>query len=158
FNVILQHGYSWGRTDSTYNDDSTKMSIAFTPRFSVSHHFRLSNKQYTYKDLRPDSLRYAPFFTQTFAGNGTDSVFTRQKQNTIDNAVLLNGFIGQKEQQLRFTAGAGLQVDKFSTRFLVDAQFTTITSNYITGQISKEALQDGEWFYGADAKFYITGA
>ncbi len=155
YNVVLQHGYSWGRTDSLYNDDSTKMSITFTPRFGISHHFRLSNQQYTYKDKAPDSLRYAPFFNTVFLEG--DSVFTRQKQNTFDNALLLNGFIGKNEQQIRFSAGAGIQVDKFSTRYLDGATFVTYASNYLVGQIRKEALDTGQWFYGADAKFYITG-
>lgn len=158
YHIVLQHGYSWGKTDSLYNDDSTKVSIKYTPRFGVSHHFRHSNKQYTFKDMRPDSLRYAPFFAQSFVGDGSDSVFTRQKQNTFDNAVLLNGFIGKEDKQLQFSAGAGIRVDNFSTRFLVDAQFYTITSNYLTGQLRKEATEPGEWFYSAHAKFYLTGA
>ncbi len=158
YNVVLEHGYSWGRTDTLYNEDSTKVNFEFTPRFSITHRSRLSNQQLTYKDLRPDSLRYAPFFAQQFVGDGTDSVFTRQKLNTFDNALLLNGFLGKKEKQVQFSAGAGLQIDKFSTRFLVDAEFVTITSNYIVAQIRKEVQEEGDWFYNADAKFYITGA
>lgn len=158
YNVLVQQSYSWGRTDSLYNDDSTKISIEFTPRFGVTHQVRLSNQQYSYKDKAPDSLRYAPFFAQKFVGDGSDSVFTRQKQNTFDNALLLNGYIGKKEKQLQFNAGAGIRVDKFSTRFLVAAEFITVTSNYVTGQIRKEALKPGQWFYNIDAKFYVTGA
>lgn len=158
YHIVLQHGYSWGKTDSLYNDDSTKVSIKYTPRFGISHHFRHSNKQYTFKDMRPDSLRYAPFFARGFAGDGSDSVFTRQKQNTFDNSVLLNGFIGPEDKQLQFSAGAGIRVDNFSTRFHIDAQFYNITSNYLTGQIRKEAIEPGEWFYSANAKFYLTGA
>lgn len=158
YHIVLQHGYSWGKTDTLYNEDSTKMTINYTPRFGISHHFRHSNKQYTFKDLRPDSLRYAPFFAQSFVGDGSDSVLTRQKQNTFDNTVLLDGFIGRGEKQLQFSAGAGIRVDNFSTRFLVAAEFYNITSNYLTGRIRKEALQPGEWFYNAEAKFYVTGA
>lgn len=158
YHIIVQHGYSWGKTDSLYNEDSTKISVQYTPRFGISHHFRHSNKQYTYKDMRPDSLRYAPFFTQSFAGDGSDSVFTRQKQNTFDNALLLNGFIGKGEKQVQFSAGAGIRVDNFSTRFLIDAQFYNIASSYLSGQLRKEALEPGEWFYSASAKFYVTGA
>lgn len=158
YHIVVQHGYSWGKTDSLYNDDSTKVSIKYTPRFGISHQFRHSNKQYTFKDMRPDSLRYSPFFTQSFAGDGSDSVFTRQKQNTFDNTLLLNGFLGKAEKQLQFSAGAGIRVDNFSTRFLVAAQFYNITSNYLTGQLRKEAMQQGEWFYNVHAKFYLTGA
>ncbi len=158
YHIVLQHGYSWGKTDTLYNEDSTKMTINYTPRFGISHHFRHSNKQYSFLDLRPDSLRYAPFFAQSFVGDGSDSVFTRQKQNTFDNTVLLDGFIGRGEKQLQFSAGAGIRVDNFSTRFLVAAELYNITSNYLTGRIRKEALQPGEWFYNADAKLYVTGA
>lgn len=158
YHVTLQHGYSWGRTDSTYNEDSTKLSFKFTPRFSVTHQFDLGNQQLTYKDLRPDSIRYAPFFAEQFLGNGADSVFTRQKQNTIDNNVMLNGFLGKRENQLQFSAGAGIRVDKFSTRYLQGADFTTITGNYVVGSLRKDAVQPGEWFYSANARFYVTGA
>ena len=158
YSVVLQHGYSWGKTDTLYNEDSTKMSIEYIPRFSISHHSRLSNQQLTYKDLRPDSLRYAPFFAQAFVGDGSDSVFTRQKLNTFDNALLLNGFLGKEDKQVQFSAGAGLQIDKFSTRFLVDAEFVTITSNYIIAQVRKDAVEDGQFFYSGEAKFYVTGA
>lgn len=158
YHIVVQHGYSWGKTDSLYNDDSTKISIKYTPRFGISHHFRHSNKQYTFKDMRPDSLRYAPFFARSFIGDGSDSVFTRQKQNTFDNTLLLNGFLGRTEKQLQFSAGAGIRIDNFSTRYHINAQFYNIASNYITGQLRKEALEQGEWFYNIHAKFYLTGA
>lgn len=158
YNILLEHGYSWGRTDTLYNEDSTNMSLEFTPRFSISHHFRLSNQQYNYKDMAPDSLRYAPVFAQNFLEAGSDSVYTRQKQNTIDNAVMLNGFLGKNEKQVQFSAGLGIRVDKFSTRYLHDAEFLNIASNYITAQIRKEALSQGQWFYTAEGKFYLTGA
>lgn len=155
YNAILHHSYSWGVTDTLYNEDSTKLSLKYTPRFGVSHQFRLSNQQYTYKDKAPDSLRYVDYFSYSFKEG--DSVFTRQKQNTFDNALLLNGFLGKGENQVEFSAGAGIRIDNFSTRFLVNAEFFTVTSNYITGQIRKEALQQGEWYYEATGKFYITG-
>lgn len=159
YHVVLQQSYSWGNRDTLYNEDSTQMSIAYTPRFGITHNFRHSNKEYTYKDKKPDSLRYAPIFAQKFIGDGSsDSVFTQQKINTFDNSFLLNGFFGKKENQLEFNAGIGIQVDKFSTRFLQAAEFVTVTSNYLTGTIQKEALQDKEWFYSVRAKFYVTGA
>lgn len=158
YNILLEHGYSWGRTDTLYNEDSTNMSLEFTPRFSISHHFRLSNQQYSYKDMAPDSLRYAPVFAQNFLEVGSDSVYTRQKQNTIDNALMLNGFLGKNEKQVQFSAGLGIRVDQFSTRYLHDAEFLNIASNYITAQIRKEALSQGQWFYTAEGKFYLTGA
>lgn len=158
YNGLLQQSYSWGSRDSTYNEDSTKMTIEYTPRFGITHRFKLSNKEYTYKDKKPDSIRYAPVFANNFIGDGSsDSVFTRQKQNTIDNAIMLNGFFGKKDNQTEFSIGAGIRIDKFSTRFLHEAEFTTFTSNYIEGNLKKEALKAKAWFYNANARFYITG-
>ena len=33
YNAILHHSYSWGTTDTLYNEDSTKLSLKYTPRF-----------------------------------------------------------------------------------------------------------------------------
>lgn len=157
YTVIFRHGYSWGQVDSLYNEDSTKMTVEFTPRFGISHHFKHSNQQYTYKDKAPDSLRYTNFFERSFEGDGSDSVFMRQKQNTFDNTVLLDGFIGKKDKQAQFSAGLGIRFDEFATRYVADARFDKYTSNYVVAQLRKEALQDKEWFYNANAKFYVTG-
>lgn len=158
YNAVLQQSYSWGSRDTLYNEDSTQMTIEYLPRFGITHKFQLSNQEYTYKDQKPDSLRYAPIFAQNFIGDGTsDSVFTRQKQNTIDNTVTLNGFFGPKDKQTEFSIGAGIRIDDFSTRFLRDAEFITQTSNYLVGTLQKEALEDKAWFYNANAKFYVTG-
>lgn len=155
---LLQHSYSWGKTDTLFSEDSSQMSIEYTPRFGITHNFKLSNQEYTYKDKKPDSIRYAPILAENFIGDGqSDSVFTRQKQNTFDNSFLLNGFFGKKDKQLQFSAGVGVRVDKFSTRYLHHAEFVTTTSNYVLGSIRKEALTDKEWFYDANAKLYFTG-
>lgn len=158
YGVLLKHSYTWGSTDTLFNEDSTNMSMEVTPRFSISHEFRLSNEQHTYKDLRPDSLRYIQFFSNSFLGGGDDSLFSRQRRRMIDNTVLLNGFFGQRSKQVQFSAGTGLQLDKFGTYFLEGAVFSNITSNYLVGQIKKEAYEAGQWFYQADAKFYVAGA
>lgn len=155
--VTLHHNYSWGSTDTLYNEDSTNMSLSYTPRFSISHKFLLQGKLHTFKDTRPDSLRYADFFNYSFASNEGDSVFSQQVQNTIDNALLLNGFFGKKEKQVAFNAGVGIQADKFTTRFLIDDASQNVVSNYLTGGINKDAVDTGQWYYNATAKFYLTG-
>ncbi len=156
YNAILNHSYAWGSTDTLYNEDSTKMSLEFTPRFSITHQFQLKNEQLTYSDKAPDSLRYVPFFSNGFNGDN-DSVLSRQKQNTFDNRVLLNGFLGKRDKQLEFSAGAGVRFDQFSTRTGLNIFKTNTTSNYLLGQIRKEALQEGAWFYNIKALFYLTG-
>lgn len=152
----IRQEYFWGRTDTLYNEDSSQMQLSYTPRFSISHKLKLYNKLYTYKDKAPDSLRYIAFFHEGF-GEGSDSVFTRQKHNIIDNHFALNGFLGKRDKQLAFSAGLGIRYDQFWTQHLngTDENFTV--GNYVTAQLQKEALQEGSWFYGADALFYITG-
>jgi len=154
FSALLFHSYTVGRTDTTYNEDSTQYSYRLTPRFRVSHRFELNTEKYQFKDIRPDSLRYAGFFNQKFAAR--DSVFTEQKWFYFDNSILLNGFLG-KEGQLQFAAGFGNRFDRFRTEFATGADRTDIISNYLTGEIKKEASQPGQWFYNANAKLFLTG-
>lgn len=153
--ILLQHGYTWGRTDTLYNEDSTQYSAKLTPRFSVTHRFRFSAEKYQYKDVRPDSLRYLGLFQEGFASG--DSVFTEQKWVYVDNALMLNGFIGGAENPLLFMAGIGNRVDKFRNETGTEGDKDEIISNYLTGEIRKEALNPGEWFYQAKADFYLTG-
>lgn len=157
WNVLLAHSYAWGSVDTSYNDDSTQIRFKFTRRFSVSHEFRMSNKQLTYLDKVPDSLRYANFFTNSFAGSEPDSVFSRQKLNIVDNRMLLNGFLGKREKPLLFSAGAGFRGDRYSIRPGRQATFKTYLHTYVLGRLQKEALRPGEWFYGADAQFFVVG-
>lgn len=156
YNILVNQSYAWGKTDTLYNEDSTSMNLLFTPRFSISHQLKITNKQLTYKDLAPDSLRYDQFF-QYSLDSDSDSVYCRQKHNMIDNQVLLNGFLGRRDKQLQFSTGIGMRVDQFSTRNGIVTFTTNSVSNYIVGRLQKEALEEGEWFYNADAVFFITG-
>lgn len=153
--VFLQHSYTLGKIDTLYNEDSTKYSYQLTPRFGISHRFEYGGEKHIYKDKRPDSLRYSDFFRRKFAG--TDSVFSIQKWYHIDNRIMLNGFIGKRENQLQFSAGIGNRYDRFSTEFIVDKLRYSVLSNYLAGSLRKEALKPGAWFYNANAIFYLTG-
>lgn len=152
----IRQEYFWGKTDTLYNEDSSQMQLSYTPRFSISHKLKLHNKQLTYKDKAPDSLRYSPYFQEGF-GEGSDSVFTRQKHNVLDNHFALNGFLGKREKQMSFSAGLGIRYDQFWTQHLNGTDQSYTVGNYVTGGLQKEALQKGAWFYGANAVFYITG-
>ena len=171
FTLLLQHSYTWGRTDTTYSADSTQFSYKLIPRFSITHKMEVSTEKHTYKDLSPDSLRYTTLFNESFVNNGTgyytaqaDSVFTQQKWFWIDNKILLNGFIGKEGHQLKFSAGIGNRYDQFVSQ---PAPYTihdslgldrsSIVSNYLEGELKKEALHPREWEYGANAKLFITG-
>lgn len=158
FSVMLHHGYTFGRTDTTYNEDSTSFRTALTPRFGITHHMQLTGEKYQFKDYRPDSLRYDRFFAYSFPLNTTtDSVLTIQKWFRFDNRVMLNGFVGPREKQLSFSAGVGLRYDNFNNEFATGNISFGYYSNYIAGGLQKEALEAGQWSYKADAVFYVTG-
>jgi len=179
FTVMLQQSYVLGRTDTTYNADSTQYTYHLVKRFSVTHKLELSTEKHVYKDLTPDSLRYTTLFQQGFGSNnysyfiaGQDSVFTQQKWFWVDNKFLLNGYIGKEDKQLGFSAGIGNRYDEFistpvrsimqdSLPRIVYSQGTdrsSLFSNYLVGEIKKEALSPGQWEYGATASLFLTGA
>ena len=177
FTYLLQHSYVWGKTDTTYNSDSTQYSMKLLPRFSIAHTLEVSTEKHTYKDLSPDSLRYTTLFQRAFAANGTgytagnDSVFVQQKWFWVDNKFLLNGFIGKPGRQLLFNAGFGTRYDQFISQpvsvvipdslpklyYTIGNHKSDMVNNYLTGEVKKEALQQGQWEYGASAKFFVTG-
>ncbi len=178
FTILLQHSYIFGNTDTTYNTDSTQYTYHLRPRFSITHKMEISTEKHTYKDLIPDSNRYTTLFQQSFANTGTgfyipggDSVFAQQKWFWVDNKVSLNGFIGKDDRQLTFSAGIGNRYDEFISQpvsniikdslpkqvYSLGLDRSSIVSNYLTGEIKKEALASGAWEYGANAKFFFTG-
>jgi hypothetical protein len=155
FNMLLLHSYTLGTTDTLYNGDSTQYYFKLIPRFSVAHRLKLGTEKYQFKDVRPDSIVYSGFFQQGFRAE--DSVFTEQKWFYVDNAILLNGFLGKESKQLQFTAGIGNRVDKFRTDYGIGENSESIISNYLEGALQKEALQEGAWYYNAHAQFFFTG-
>jgi len=179
FTLLLQHSYVWGNTDTTYSEDSTQYSYKLKPLFSITHKMEASTEKHIYKDLAPDSFRYLPLFTRGFSNNGSsqnyalgqDSVITQQKWFWVDNKLLLNGFLGREGRQLTFNAGLGNRFDQFIAQpvsnqvfdslpknvYVTGYERNTLISNYLTGEIKKEALYAGAWEYGANAKLFMTG-
>ena len=155
--VQLVHSYTFGHTDTIYNDDSTRFRLELTPRFSISHKLLMGTDKHEFKDKTPgnDSAYYAPLFQQSF--QSSDSLYSVQEWQYIDNRVLLNSFLGKKENHTRFSVGAGLRYDKFSTSYITGSSKNEIVSNYVAGELKKEALQPGSWFYGGDGQFFLTG-
>ena len=166
FGLLLQHAYTWGPVDTTYNADSTEYAAHLKPRFSITHKMELSTEKHTYKDLAPDSTRYVYLFTASFPKSSTsyytqgeDSVMTQQQWFWADNKLLLNGFWGKADQQLQFSAGIGNRYDQFTsdpTIYNHTDQSKTV-SNYLTASIKKEAVKTGEWAYRANASLFLTG-
>ncbi len=163
FGVLLQHSYTWGRGDTLYNQDSTSYTYKLTPRFRITHKLELSTEKHDFKDLTPDSLRYTSLFHHAFSNEGyytpalSDTVFSEQRWFWIDNRILLNGLFGKVGNQLEFNAGIGNRFDEFATAYGSGITRTNMISNYLIGEIKKEALQSGEWFYHANAQFFFTG-
>jgi hypothetical protein len=157
FSILLQQGYTIGKMDTLYSKDSTSYSLQLTPRFGITHRLEIGSEKYRYKDRDPDSLRYVDFFHYGFNNSSKDSVFMQQNWVVVDNRLMLNGFVGKREQQLKFNAGIGNRVDVLKTKFIIDSTRDKITSNYITGGLSKENLKQNQWYYNARILFYLTG-
>lgn len=157
FTLLFQHSYAFGLIDTTYNADSTHYTATLIPRFGLTHKMELSTEKYQYKDLRPDSNWYANLFQHHFNVSAFDSVFTQQKWFWIDNRFLLNGFLGQPGKQLIFSAGAGNRYDQFTTSYAIGSNKDNIISNYLIGELKKEALRPGQWYYQGNAQLFLTG-
>ncbi len=166
FGLLVQHTYTWGPVDTTYNADSTEYTAHLKPRFSITHKMELGTEKHSFKDIAPDSLRYADLFHVTFPKKSTsyyvaggDSVFTQQKWFWVDNKFQLNGFIGPDDAQLKFSAGLGNRYDQFisdpTPYYHLDR--SRIVSNYLYGEIKKEAIKGGEWEYAGKTTLYFTG-
>jgi len=179
FTFMLQQAYTWGNTDTLYNSDSTQYTYHLRPRFSISHKLEVSTEKHTYNDESPDSTRYLTLFNQSFVNNGSgyytpgvDSVESIEKWFWIDNKILLNGFVGKEDRPLKFSVGLGNRYDEFVSQpslnlihdslpnkyYNLGVNRTNVVSNYVEGDILKEALHSGEWEYIANTKFFLTGA
>lgn len=158
YSVLLQHGYTLGHTDTLYSKDSTSYSLQLTPRFGITHRLEITSEKYRYKDLTPDSSRYDFMFQHAFTRT-KDSVFMQQNWLKFDNRVMLNGFLGKRSDQLLVSAGIGARIDDFKTGYdsIRNRNKDNILSNYLVGELRKEAIKPGQWYYRADAMFYLTG-
>lgn len=156
YDFLLQNNYSFGVTDTTYNEDSTRRFELFTPRFRLKHELRLHGDQQRFIDRSPDSLRY--LFAGSYLFEPRDSVYAIRSWSYVDNKVSLNGFLGKREHLLALEAGLGSRVDRLSTEAgdFSDNGASTV-NNYVFGELQKEALGKGAWGYKAAARFYFTG-
>lgn len=156
FTLLVDHAYTWGRKDTTYNEDSTQYAMHLTPRFRLSHSLELGSQRYQFKDIRPDSLRYNDFFKRGFGT--TDSVFMQQNWFYTDNRFLINGLLGKDSNQFVFNAGIGNRIDQFATDYITGRQEDNVISNYLISSIKKEARKEKQWDFAANAKLLITGS
>lgn len=153
--LLLEHSYTVGKADTTYNKDSTQYDYQLIPKFRITHRLQTETQKYQYKDMSPDSLKYTGIFESGFGAE--DSVLMEQKWFYMDNSLLLNGFVGKEGKQLELNAGIGIRVDRFATEYVSGETVNSFISNYLQGSIKKEALQEKQWNYEGFAKFYFTG-
>ena len=153
--LLLQHSYTVGKADTSYNEDSTQYFYKLIPRFRITHRLQTESQKYQFKDLRPDSSNYTGIFEYGFREE--DSVFMVQKWFYVDNTLLLNGFVGKEGKQLEVNAGIGIRADRFTTEYVTGENVNSFVSNYLQGSIRKEALQEKQWSYEGFARFYFTG-
>jgi len=152
---LLQHSYVIGKPDTTYNEDSTQYFYHLIPKFSITHRLQAGSEKYQYKDYTPDSARYLNIFRYGFTTE--DSVSMIQKWFYTDNSLSLNGFIGKEDKQLLVSAGVGIRTDKFTTDNGLGKSSENFISNYLLGSLKKEALEEKQWDYEANVKFFFTG-
>jgi len=150
----IQNNYSFGKLDTLYNKDSTSVTYEFTPRFRFKHQLQLHSEKHLFTDNEPDSLRY--LFIDTITVRRTDTIFGTQNWFYVDNKFSLNGFLGKNKELVLIEAGIGNRIDKLSTRE-EEGGSPAIVSNYVFGEIKKEALAEGQWSYQAAATFFFTG-
>ena len=166
YNILIQHGYTWGHTDTLYNADSTQYHIQLTPRFRIAHRLEAGSERHVFQNYMPDPALYVsfavpatpvPFPFPATTITATDSIYSAQKWGWVDNRITLNGFLGKRQQQLLFSAGIGNRVDDFSTNYATGTTSDNILSNYLIGDLRKEALAPGQWSYSGHAQLFFTG-
>lgn len=151
------HVYQFGPTDSLFNADSTQVDIRFQPRFGFGHRLEIQAEKLSFKDLRPDSLRYAPVFAHGFQPKGADSLWREQRATRVDNQFFLQGYMGKNGQRIRLRGGIGLRLDQMSTEYGRRHTEPLAYSTYVSGDLRREAQQGQQWIYGARAQFYLSG-
>jgi hypothetical protein len=159
YDFYLQNNYSFGNTDTLYTKDSTGITYQFTPRFRIKHQLQLHSERHIYRDMGSDavadSIRYQ--FIDTFRLRSSDSIYGVQDWFYVDNKFSLNGFLGKKKELVQIEAGIANRVDQFSTSYVSDRDRLSSVSNYIFGEIKKEAFAPKQWSYLVSGAFFFTG-
>jgi hypothetical protein len=162
FQFYIENSYAWGIKDTTYNEDSTQASYHFTPRFSLKHRFNLERNRHRYTDGLLDANRYA--FYQPIRDSilrfpsGADTIRIWETLTTLDNRFSINTFIGKELQLVQLEAGIGIRLDwyRHNVNGPNDADKNYL-SNYVFGQLHKDAIEENQWSYLAALQFFYSG-
>lgn len=158
YDFYLQNNYSFGKTDTLYNKDSTGINLQFTPRFRVKHQLQLHSEKHIFRDMAVyDTTTRYDVFTDSLAFSNVDSVYGVQTWFYVDNKFSLNGFIGSRKELVQLEAGIGNRVDQFSSLYVNGKDNLSSVGNYVFGELKKEAFAAGQWSYLASATFFFTG-
>lgn len=153
----MHNSYSLGVTDTLYSEDSTSMSLRYTPRLILAHELLWENYQYLYEDRRPEQSFYAPIVDLPNLSYN-DSIYSKRNWQVIDNAFSLSGNLGKGSKQFSFKAGLGFkyQLNK-SYSDINETSKNNIGGSYVLGQIKKEGFTDQDWDLHLEGKLFYTG-
>lgn len=155
---VLQHAYALvGTHDTLYNEDSTKITPIFLPRFTLHHQLKWNKQSHFFNDVSPEVDRYADFTGQIFPFVVTDSVWGKHSWTEFENRFGISGTVGKHEDNLSLQVGIANKIDNFKNFYIHDNAKNSFISNYVYGKLTKEAQTLKQWSYGADASLYFSG-
>ncbi|OJU75979.1 MAG: hypothetical protein BGO09_14265 [Bacteroidetes bacterium 47-18] len=159
--LLLRHQYALvGVSDTSYNEDSTAMTVSFTPRFTIHHTFDLRRQQNIFNDADPEDQRYYDFNKTIYGFSTADSVYGNQQWLVLENRFGISGTLGKSDNNVSLEAGIGNRLDRFAQSVSAERSGTeavSFISNYLYGTLTREAQELKRWFYGARAELYFTG-
>src|SRR5690606_21436708 len=136
YTVFLKHAYTFGKRDTLFAADSSTYDIQMHSKFRIHHDVKFHSENFRYKDLTPDSTRFAFLFQKNFSSG--DSVEMNQHWWFADNAFRLSTFLGKEGHQLEASAGIGFRYDQFATRDTTVLDKKNYFSNYLTVDLIKQ--------------------
>lgn len=162
FQFYIQNSYAWGQKDTMYNEDSTKADYHFTPRFSLKHSLSIERNRHRFTDGFLDQKRYS-FYEPIrdsilkFAG-GNDTIRIWETLTSFNNKFSLNTFLGKDSQLIQVEAGVGIRMDwyRHNVNGPMNADDNTL-SNYVFGQIRKDAIKPNQWSYLGALQLFYSG-
>lgn len=157
FLFSMLNTYSLGVTDTIYTEDSTSLSLSYTPRLILSHELLWTNYQSLYEDKRPDPSFYSHLVNLPNL-SFNDSVYSKRNWQVLDNTFSLSGNFGKGSQQFSFKAGLGMQYQYHKSYSDVGSALkNNLWGSYVLGAIKKEGRSIQDWDIHFNGKLFYTG-
>jgi hypothetical protein len=163
FDILLQHQYAFGRTDTVYAKDSSSVEYRFMPRFSVKHRMQIHSEKHTFNDYKPLASHYDfidannRLIPRNSFFKPNDTLSNVQNWFYVENRFSLNGYIGKSTTPLLIEAGLGNRIESFNNQYKNGLSTLSSINNFAYGNIKKEAIEPTQWSYGGATQFYFTG-